>query len=102
MWTKKSIIQKLKHTCLLVEKGCRAITNHKTMNEWTEQADMERRRLNKIFPGPATRAANEHLDKVSIVKKYQQIYLRSRFPFGVPDNFLTGEKVVAILQAGKK
>ncbi|MEK7140734.1 MAG: hypothetical protein AAB815_03035 [Patescibacteria group bacterium] len=75
----------------------RGIHNHKTMNEFQEQAEKDYRHLNKMFPGKRRRK-NEHLDIVALIKKYHQICLRRQFPFGVPESYLTGEKLLKIIK----
>lgn len=72
--------------------------NRKTMNQWEEQANEERRKLNELFPGPRSRRKNEHLDKASLIRKYQEIYLREHYPFGVPPNLITPTMLTHILK----
>jgi hypothetical protein len=78
--------------------GC-AIHHPKLAREWDEVIEAERNRLNALFPKQSKRTSrNAHIDKITLIKKYHQIYLAGRFPNGIPENFLTPEKVCAIVQ----
>lgn len=69
--------------------------------EWEEIAQAKKIALDNSFP-KERHQHNVFLDRVSLIRKYQQIYLQGRYPFGVPENFLTGQKVCAIVEARHK
>ena len=81
---------------MLISSG-RANHNMKPMTIWEEKYDAEKRKLDALFPGKRRRK-NEHLDKVSLIRKYQQIHLRKQFPFGIPPNFITPIMLTEILK----
>ena len=81
---------------LLISNG-QATHNLKTINQWEEQVERERQKLNQLFPGKRQRK-NEILDKVSLIRKYQQIWLRAKFPFGIPKNYITPIMLTEILK----
>lgn len=61
-----------------------------------DQAAIARAKLNAAFPGGESGNKRSVLDRVSLIKKYHQIYYGAQFPFGMPDNFLGPQKVVQI------
>lgn len=75
----------------------RANHNSAPMNPWHEEAERERAKLAKAFPGKRL-PKSHHLDKISLIRKYQQISLRERYPFGIPPNLITPD----ILTQGRK
>ncbi len=65
------------------------------MTIFEERANEERKNLNRLFPG------NENLtkrDKIALIRKYQQIHLREKFPFGIPRNYITPIMLTHILK----